>query len=206
MDSKGKIRSRKQYGLILLAAACLSGCAGKDTGREDTGKEESVSEASQEASFDWYTQTFSVNGQIDENSALGIADFYLWEHEEEKEPDSFPQIFHGTDGTNFYTLKYVPDMEKGGEPEPVRIQSRRRREGGVHAARRSFGGGGGFAVYHGGVHTVPGGIFHSGQYPGPERKGQDLSQRVPDYPYGLPGKYSVGRGLAARLRIPWAGQ
>lgn len=122
MNLKNKIRNRKQHGRksrifragIFLVAACLSGCAGKDTGREESNEEEAVSGISGESSFDWHTQTFFVNEQIEEHAALGVEDFYLWEHEEEEDPDSFPQIFHGTDGTNFYTLKYVPDMENGG--------------------------------------------------------------------------------------------
>lgn len=85
MNLKIKIRNRKQHGRksrifragIFLVAACLSGCAGKDTGREEGGEEEAVSEISGESSFDWHTQTFSVNGQIEEHAALGVEDFYL---------------------------------------------------------------------------------------------------------------------------------
>ena len=91
---------RHYLGIAFFIALCLSGCAGKDAESDDTG-----SEVSDEFSFDWYTQTLPINGQIEDNFALSVTDFHLREQKEPEDPDSAPTLFYGTDGANFYTLE-----------------------------------------------------------------------------------------------------
>lgn len=81
--------------ILLLAAVCLWGCASDNT----------TSEISDESSFDWYTQRFSINDQLEDNSSLNVTDFHLWE---QKDPGLTLDMFYGTDGINFYTLECQP--------------------------------------------------------------------------------------------------